>query len=303
MPPRNTADPAALPSFISRQVTQARRYFFNLDPPPGGRGVQIVCGGCECVRVDYAVGRPGFPFYTVEFVAEGHGTLEIAGERHRLAPGTVFAYGPGVAHQMQGDGAAPMLKYFVSFVGQAARRLLAGGALRLGGALQLASFQEVREVFELLQREGSNDRRLGPQLCAALLPVLLLKIDEHALFSSASGPAEPRALETFQRARRVLEARFLRLRSAEEAAAACHINASYLCRLFRRFAHTTPYRFLVKLKMDRAAECLLDERMRVKEVAASLGFADAFHFSHTFKRVHGISPERFAQRSHGPARG
>ncbi len=284
-----------MPSFISKQVTQARRYYFDLDPPHG-HDTQIVCGGCERVRADYAVNRSGFPFYTIEFVAEGRGALELSGEQHRLAPGMIFAYGPGIAHSLRCEPASPMLKYFVSFVGEAAGALLAGSALRLGGALHLSGFQEVLEVFELLQREGAHDRRLGPRLCAALLPVLIIKIDEHAL---CSGPSEPQALETYQRAKRVLEQRFLELRTATEAAAACHINSSYLCRLFRRFAHTTPYRFLVKLKMDRAAELLLDERMRVKQAAAALGFADAFHFSHMFKRIHGISPERFVRRSQG----
>ena len=295
MTPRTPAIPTPLPSFVSKQVTQARRYFFDLDPTPGHE-IRIVCGGYERARNDYVVNRSGFPFTTIEFVAEGNGTLELSGALHRLGPGMIFAYGPGIAHTMRADPVWPMVKYFVSFVGEAARPLLAGSALRLGGALQLSGFQEVREIFELLQREGAHDRRFGPRLCAALLPVLIIKIDEHAL---SSGTAEPQALETYQRAKRILEQRFMELRTAGEAAAACHVNSSYLCRLFRRFAHTTPYRFMVKLKMDRAAELLLDERMRVKEAAAVLGFADAFHFSHTFKRIHGISPERFVQRSRG----
>jgi AraC-like DNA-binding protein len=49
--------------------------------------------------------------------------------------------------------------------------------------------------------------------------------------------------------------------------------------------------------MNRAAALLLDQRMMVKEVADALGFADAFHFSRTFKRVYGISPERFIRQS------
>ena len=85
----------------------------------------------------------------------------------------------------------------------------------------------------------------------------------------------------------------------EEAARVCHIDPSYLSRLFQRFGHTTPYRFLTKLKMNRAATLLLDQRMFVKEVAEQLGFIDAFHFSRTFKRIYGISPERFIRQTRG----
>jgi AraC-like DNA-binding protein len=46
--------------------------------------------------------------------------------------------------------------------------------------------------------------------------------------------------------------------------------------------------------------------MLVKEAAAELDFADAFHFSRAFKRVYGLSPERFLQQrrdSRAPAKG
>ena len=48
--------------------------------------------------------------------------------------------------------------------------------------------------------------------------------------------------------------------------------------------------------MNRAAQLLIDDRMMVKEAAAALDFADAFHFSRTFKRIYGISPDRFVRQ-------
>ena len=75
---------------------------------------------------------------------------------------------------------------------------------------------------------------------------------------------------------------------------------TYLSRLFQRFAHTTPHRFLMRLKMNRATELLLDGDLLVKEVAARLEFADAFHFSRAFKRLYGLPPQRFIR--HGAER-
>lgn len=51
--------------------------------------------------------------------------------------------------------------------------------------------------------------------------------------------------------------------------------------------------------MGRAAELLLDGGLMVKEAASELGFADAFHFSRTFKRIYGLPPERFVQQARG----
>jgi AraC-like DNA-binding protein len=293
VPTPSRIEPENRPSFISTQVTEARRYYFDLDPKPGSDLV-VVCGGCERMRSDYVIDRSDFPFSVIECVAEGTGTLELSGAEYRLSPGMTFAYGPGVAHRIRSDSDTPMLKYFVAFAGKSARQLLAGSTLSDSHLVQLSAPQEAIEVFELLQHEGMSEARLGPQICAALLPVLVMKIDQQA---APYGALDFRAFETYERAKRSIEEHFLSLRSAEEAALACHVDASYLCRLFRRFGRTTPYRFITKLKMNRAAALLLDQRMMVKEAADALGFADAFHFSRTFKRVYGISPERFIRQS------
>ena len=71
------------------------------------------------------------------------------------------------------------------------------------------------------------------------------------------------------------------------------MDPAYLCRLFGRFGHQSPYRYLVRLRMAQAARRLQSPGTLVKQVAGDLGFTDPFHFSRTFKRVFGVSPGRF----------
>jgi AraC-like DNA-binding protein len=295
MPPLVRPRPQTEPSFVSKSVTEARRYYINLAPKPASELV-VVCGGCERMRADYIIDRKDFPFWAIECVAEGTGTLELSGQTFHLSAGMAFAYSPHMPHRITSHRETPMLKYFIDFTGKAAERLVSRSALSDGRCAQLSSPQEVIDVFEWLQREGLNEAVFRPEVCAALLPVLLMKIDQHAV---PYGTLDFRALETYERAKRLIQERYLALRSAEEAARACGVDASYLCRLFRRFDRTTPYRFITKLKMNRAATLLLDERMLVKEAADALGYADAFHFSRTFKRVYGIPPDRFIHQTHG----
>ena len=82
-------------------------------------------------------------------------------------------------------------------------------------------------------------------------------------------------------------------RELEQVARECHVDRAYLCRLFRRYDQQTPYRFLMRLKMNLAAERLQHPGVLVKQVAAQLGFDDPFHFSRTFKSMFGVSPQRF----------
>jgi AraC-like DNA-binding protein len=287
------SDAAKPPAFVSTQVTAAQRYFLNLKPRKG-TSLTVVCGGWEKLRSDYQVERKTFPFLCIEFVAEGAGTLHLAGSTHPLRPGVAFAYAPGIPHLILTDPARPMRKYYVDFVGTEAMVLLRRSQLAKWRPMQVTAPGEILEVFHALQRDAMAESPLAPELAASHLRVLLLKLQQRAVAVSS---AEPRALATYERARAWLHQHYLSCRTAEDIAAACHMTPVHLSRVFRRFAQTTPYHVLIRLKMNRAAELLLDGNLLVKEAAEHVGFASQFQFSRAFKRVYGLAPQQFIQNA------
>ena len=58
--------------------------------------------------------------------------------------------------------------------------------------------------------------------------------------------------------RHAVETHHERLRTIEDVARECHVTPMYIARLFRRFARAGAYRFLLRLRMNRAAELLLE---------------------------------------------
>lgn len=290
---RDRVQKPSQPDFVSTQVLEARHYYLNLAPKPT-RAVTVVCGGCEDCQPDYEINRRGFRFYGLEFVARGEGRLRLRGRDYRLRPGMIFAYGPGVPHRIQSDRRAPMTKYYVDFVGERAARMLAASPVGGGRAAQVSDAAQIYELFELLQANGVGASPYRPAICARLLELLLLKISEKAVRDT---PGDPRALVSYQRCKNHLAQNFARIRTLADAAQATHVDPAYLCRLFQRFDHCSPYQFLMRLKMNRAAELLLRPETLVKQVAEELQFSDAHNFSRTFKAAFGLSPQRFVQRA------
>jgi hypothetical protein len=88
-----------MPDFFSSQVLQAKRFYLDTYGH-GTRPFVVVCGGCEHCGPDYQIDRASFPFHSLEFVARGRGTLTIKNQTVSLSSGTVFTYGPGVAHRI-----------------------------------------------------------------------------------------------------------------------------------------------------------------------------------------------------------
>lgn len=74
------------------------------------------------------------------------------------------------------------------------------------------------------------------------------------------------------------------------------ISPSYLVRLFKRDVGRSPMAFFNELRLDAAADLLVQSKLRVYEVAERFCFADEYYFSNVFKKHKGMSPHRYRQR-------
>ena len=281
------------PSFISEQVSKSAYYFFDLNPKPAA-SVKVVCGGWESCLPEYRIDRATFPYFSLEFVSAGKGMLTLGGRRFKLVPGTVFHYGPGIAHYIATDPDSLLEKYFVDFVGATAADVLAQVPFSKLQPLYLAGSAPVARVFEELQTRGTSRSMRTERLCSVLAELLLLLVADTAV---PLGHERSAAWASFDRCRRYVEEHHVTLRRLDEVSEACHLDKPYICRLFKRFGRETPYRMIMRLKMDHAADLLLHSNLLIKEAAMQVGFDDPYHFSHVFKRVRGLAPADFIRLS------
>jgi AraC-like DNA-binding protein len=277
------------PDFFSLQVREAQRFYLDL-APPSSELIAVLCGGYEQCAADYSIHRQNFPYYSIEFVARGKGTVTLAGQEYPLTIGTVFSYGPGISHDITTHPADPLGKYFVTFTGSKALETLEQNGLGPGRIGRVFMPAEIQEVLDDLIRNGLKHTFFSASLCLKLLEYLILKIAETLV--PWHGVETP-AFATYQRCHRFIRSNYSRIRTMTEVADDCHVDPAYLSRLFRRYAHQSPYQFLMRLKMNLAAERLQNPEVLVKQVAAQLGFNDPFHFSRAFKKVFGLSPDEF----------
>jgi AraC-like DNA-binding protein len=279
------------PSFFSAQISQARRFYLDLNPRASD-AITVVSGGAEHCQPDYHMRRSTFRYLSIEFVAAGEGTLELGRKKHRLVAGDIFAYGPRVPHDIRSDPNRPLIKYFVDFVGRKARRLMNPPGPKPGMLVQTSQPQDILRLFDELIQAGLRSTPFASRICSVMTEHLLLRIAETAVAPGVVGTA---AFESYRHCHAYIAEHYLQLHGLTEIAAGCLLDASYLCRLFERFDYESPYQYLTRLKMNYAAEQLQVPGMLVKQVASALGFSDPFNFSRVFSRVLGMSPRRFAQ--------
>jgi AraC-like DNA-binding protein len=94
------------------------------------------------------------------------------------------------------------------------------------------------------------------------------------------------------RARDILESHCDETIGSEMLEAATGLDRYDLARQFRRLLGTSPHRYLVMRRLDRAKR-LITEGSSLAEAAIGSGFADQAHFTRHFRRAFGMTPGRW----------
>ena len=295
--PRADAVPETPPGLIEPAAAEARRFFrpAGRKGAAGGRGWRVVGGGRESLAAGSYSQRRDFPYWEVEYIVGGRGQAEVAGRREALASGAVYAIGPDTRRGRRCDVRRPLRRYYLWLEGDGAEAALAEIGLADGRVRMIEAPGEAREAFEWILREGARPGAAAEAALGHLTRVLLLKLGAASGATPAAGPGgrdagDDSARTSFERCRALIDAEAARLKSTAEVAAAAGMRSETVCRLFKRFLGSTPGDYLRGRRARLAAERLREPGARVKEVAASLGFADAFHFSRVFRAEMGMTP-------------
>lgn len=79
-------------------------------------------------------------------------------------------------------------------------------------------------------------------------------------------------------------------------AALSGVGVTHFSATFRRLTGTTPHRYVLRARIERAAELLRMTTLSVAEIAATVGFAGQSHFCTAFGRETGVTPTQYRRR-------
>jgi AraC-like DNA-binding protein len=84
-----------------------------------------------------------------------------------------------------------------------------------------------------------------------------------------------------------------------EFAALCHMSLSTFKRKFKEVYKESPAKYFTKMKMKKAAEMLVQQDLRVSDIAYDLGYDSLTTFNRAFKEQMGKSPSEFRMNQNG----
>ena len=87
--------------------------------------------------------------------------------------------------------------------------------------------------------------------------------------------------------------------SLESVAQEFHVSPHYLSGLIRKETGITYQQHVIRAKIDVAKKLLDDTRMRIEDIAYTVGYENYISFYNVFKRVEGRTPSEYRLRSRG----
>ena len=237
--------------------------------------------------------------YLLIWVLRGETAVELDGVPQRVAPGEVLTFEPGVAHAYSAPASGPWEWLWVHFGGEAAASMVA--ALRQYGspAARLGWHTHIHERFvEVLLAEEASDgaaaRPTAPlHAGASLYSLLALMLDQLELNRRlAREPGEAGSLDA-RAIQRYIHEHLAEPMRLEDLAEQAHLSPTHFARLFKSIFGTSPMRYVIERRIDRAADLLTTTRMKMAHIARTVGYEDPYYFSRLFRRVTGEAPSAY----------
>ncbi len=277
---------------LQGHVDDARYFFFDTDPRKKYR-LAIIFGGFEKCAPDFEIKRKTYPYYVIEIALKGNCSLAIGENHGQLKRGIIAGFCPRQSHHYIFDKNNPREHIFIAFTGSQAKRLMNQSGLEKTGIIKLEKPGEIIYLAQAILKSGLEKTEHSHELCCNYLKALLL---EQSAGRARGDKTASASTSTYRQCRKYIDENFSSIFLPSTVAAHCRINTRYMSRLFKKYAGISPHEYIMRLKLNRAANILSVSSTPIKEVAETVGFIDPYHFSRNFKQFHGVSPKDYRDR-------
>lgn len=239
-------------------------------------------------------------YIELAFVLSGKGRYRVAETIYDTCQGDLIILNPKVKHQalIIDENPTPSTEFFVAFSdiwvqGEPENVLPLPNS---GGCVLHTTGQLYQRMFKLcasMEAENAANRQGHYEMMKAyLMQMLLFLLREHFEPVTPNSTYMFKALNRKNVVEQVLtyfEDHYNEKISLDQIAENMYLSPFYISKIFKSETGDTPINHLIHIRLKKARE-LLEAGGSIQEVAAEVGYDDAYHFSKLFKKYYGVAP-------------
>jgi AraC-like DNA-binding protein len=224
----------------------------------------------------------------------GHGYVVVDGKKSHLQAGQLIIIPRHCPHTYWAAEDEPWSTFWMHFLGEDADYYVERiPHVAEPVAIDETTRQEAERLFRDCLDTLENGYALPTLIYAAQSAQHILSL---LLFRNPALPMEQRAESRRLKCDAVIEYMHSCIAepvTLEQLAREADLSVSHFSEMFREQTHHSPMSFYTHLRIRAACRLLDLTRKPVKVVAMETGYGDPYYFSRVFKKVMGISPEKY----------
>ena len=237
------------------------------------------CGEAECMP-RHSWGPGSRPFYILHYVMSGKGVFSNSKGTHKVEAGQLFVIFPDENVSYEACANDPWSYSWVNFE----------STLDLSAALSkcVMTVPECAHIFNALRDCAKIAVYQEWYICGKIFELLSLLETQHKTVRCKTHSYVKKAQNYIQM---YFTDPTLRV---NDIAAKLNLDRAYFSKIFRRHTGKSPQRYIVDLRLNKAADLLIRRVLTLEELVFQVGYGDIYNFSKMFKQRFGVSPGAYA---------
>lgn len=248
----------------------------------------------ECIKM---VDTHWHSHFLLNLFTDGEGVQEINGKSYPIHKGSIIVISPLDFHRniiKDGDKVSvSAVKFSDKFFYDSLGDICSLEDFPIVTALSGEDFETAKTLFSLLLKEQKKKELLGADKFSESL------IEQLVILALRSAGKDEKSEETgrMRRALAFIHYNFRRNIKASDVASHVGYSPNYFSSEFKKETGVEFQKYLRELRLDFSYRLLKLSKLSVTEACFESGFNTLSHFSQTFKKKYGITPERVKEET------
>ncbi len=256
--------------------------------------IGTIAAGTRKVSPGYHFTLSKYPFYRLVYTISGKVTIKMEKKQFTANTGSIYYFIPRQTCTVINNSPEPWTHIYIHFTGSEVAALFKKILTISDHIVQIQKPIEIQTMLEQIVNQCISQNEDSQIISDNLMRTIMLMLPSSVLLHPKHLST---ARNTYLECYNFIKNNFAEIKTIEDIAENCCIDKAYLCRLFKRYADTSPMAYVTKLKMNKAALLLIQTNYSIKQISTILNFENQYYFSHVFKKIYTVSPKHFREKA------